>query len=376
VIFPLRIISDNLKNVFGWRTSRKLIVFAVDDYGNVRVHSRKARENMDREGLRAYSRFDVYDALETKEDLEMLFSVLSSVKDSEGKPAVFTAFALACNINFDKMEALGYESYISETVDQSFQKRSDDCNSYRGAWQLWQEGIRSGLMAPEFHGREHFNVKILNEKLAKKDIELLTALKYRSLASISNTGQEPIKFTAAFAFRNVAETEVFPDILETGLRFFHSAYHCKPCVFTPPAHQFPFFLEPSLASLNLVALDKPFITKEHTANERYQRVWRTTGYHKKNQLATIVRNVVFEPAQETNFDWVQRTLAQIESAFRWQRPAVISSHRVNFCGHIHPENRAKGLLALQQLLKIIIKRWPEVEFVSAAHLASLILGKA
>ena len=40
-----QVILDNLKNVFGWRTRRKIIVLSVDDYGNVRLASRKAREN-------------------------------------------------------------------------------------------------------------------------------------------------------------------------------------------------------------------------------------------------------------------------------------------------------------------------------------------
>lgn len=37
---------DNLKNLRGWRTPRKLVAFAVDDYCNVRLASRKARERL------------------------------------------------------------------------------------------------------------------------------------------------------------------------------------------------------------------------------------------------------------------------------------------------------------------------------------------
>jgi len=36
-------ILNNLKNIWGWRTSRKIVVFSVDDYGNVRLDSRQAR---------------------------------------------------------------------------------------------------------------------------------------------------------------------------------------------------------------------------------------------------------------------------------------------------------------------------------------------
>jgi len=69
-------LKQDLKNLPGWRTRRKLLVFSVDDYGNVRLDSGKAREDLDRAGLKALSRFDAYDTLETREDLEMLFGVL------------------------------------------------------------------------------------------------------------------------------------------------------------------------------------------------------------------------------------------------------------------------------------------------------------
>ena len=66
------------------------------------------------------------------------------------------------------------------------------------------------------------------------------------------------------------------------------------------------------------------------------------------------------------------TMKQIETAFRWNKPAIISSHRVNFCGHIDPKNREKGLDSLKQLLQEIVKKWPDVEFMAADELASCV----
>ena len=63
---------------------------------------------------------------------------------------------------------------------------------------------------------------------------------------------------------------------------------------------------------------------------------------------------------------------QVEAAFRMHKPANISSHRVNFCGHIDPKNRELGLSALRELLHRIVKRWPDVEFISADELGKLI----
>ena len=33
-------IRNHIKNISGWRTNRKIIVFSVDDYGNVRLSSK------------------------------------------------------------------------------------------------------------------------------------------------------------------------------------------------------------------------------------------------------------------------------------------------------------------------------------------------
>jgi hypothetical protein len=68
-------------------------------------------------------------------------------------------------------------------------------------------------------------------------------------------------------------------------------------------------------------------------------------------------------------DWVSFTMKQIEAAFFWGKPAIISSHRVNFCGHIDPKNREKGITYLKNLLKQIQKKWPDVEFVGVDEIA-------
>ena len=69
-----------------------------------------------------------------------------------------------------------------------------------------------------------------------------------------------------------------------------------------------------------------------------------------------------------------KALRQIEIAFRCRKPALISSHRVNFCGHIDSKNRDIGLAELRKLLEEIIRRWPTVEFMGAADLEKLVSG--
>lgn len=44
---------------------------------------------------------------------------------------------------------------------------------------------------------------------------------------------------------------------------------------------------------------------------------------------------------------------------------------MNFCGHIDPENRKKGLSALKTLLEKVVKKWPDVEFVSVDEVVEI-----
>jgi hypothetical protein len=70
-------------NVTGWHTNRKIVVIHSDDWGSIRMPSLKIRQRLQEHPLidlnDPYSRFDT---LASEADLESLFEVLMSVKDS------------------------------------------------------------------------------------------------------------------------------------------------------------------------------------------------------------------------------------------------------------------------------------------------------
>ena len=369
---------NNIKNVYGWKTSRKIVVISVDDYGNVRLDSKKARDNMDAVGLKAIKRFDAFDSLETKEDLEILFETLTSVKDINNNPAVFTPFALPCNINFEDMAKGGNENYIYELLPVSFQKMASKYpTSYEGTWSLWKEGIDKGLMKPQFHGREHFNLRIFKDKLKKRDKNILLNLKNYSNTSSSKFDYKTIKYSAAFSFWNFKENDLFEEIIKDGLIQFEKVYRYRSTHFNPPGGREHPVIHKYLKDSGIKYLDTPFLKQEHQDKGKFKKVYNYTGKKNKIGMTYQVRNVVFEPTHNRGFDWVNYALKQIETAFFWNRPAIISSHRVNFCGHVDPNNRKIGINALKELLKKIVQKWPDVEFMSSVELGELIVkGKS
>ena len=366
----------NLKNTIGWKTNRKIVVFSVDDYGNVRVNSKEARAKMDEAGMKIYSRFDVLDTLETKQDLEQLYEVLSSVKDKNNRSAVFTPFALPCNIDFETMEAEDYKQFHFEMLPETYKKLAvQQPQAYEGAWDLWQLGIAKGYLKPQFHGREHLNMNIFNDKLRKRDPELLIALKNKSYTSISDDEYPTMSSTAAFDFWDVKENETLAPMVEEGLQLFEKIYGYKSNYCTPPVYNIHQSLFKILKENGIRFIDLGLVRKEHQGFNQYRTSINYTGKTTKEGLSIMVRNVVFEPTEDRGIDWVDFTMKQIEIAFRWKRPAIISSHRVNFCGHIDPENRKKGLETLQRLLQEIVKKWPDVEFMAADEMAETLANQ-
>jgi len=375
-VFMKQEILNNIKNIWGWRTKRKIVVFSVDDYGNVRLAGPEARENLDRAGVKVLSRFDAFDTLETRQDLELLFETLASVKDANGGHAVFTPFAVPCNIDFERLMDEGYKQYCYELLPMTYEKLSAlEPAAYEGTWQLWQEGIAKGLLSPQFHGREHLNLKVFEEKLARRDPEVMACLANRSYTGISDSGYSTIGYTAAFDFWEFAENERFAEIIRTGLDSFEEVFGARAVHFTPPGGREHQSIHQHLLAAGVRYLDTPLIKQEHQGKGKHTKSVNWTGRKNRAGMNLVVRNVVFEPTHDRGVDWVGYAMQQVEAAFRWHRPANISSHRVNYCGHIDPANRQQGLDALRTLLREIVKKWPDVEFMGTAEMLGF-LGKA
>jgi hypothetical protein len=364
-----QILVNHLKNFGGWTTKRKLLCFAVDDYGNVRLHSLESLKRLKSAGVKLKSRFDYFDAMDTREDYEELYEVLSSVKDKNQNSAIFTPYALSVNINFDQVlkDKRGYEY---ELLPETYKKLAAEDNAYEGAWKMLHEGISYKLIKPQFHGREHLNVALFEDLLKEQNEHLMVNLKEKSYTGIPINPKKPsVGFTQAFAFWNAQEVEKHKAIIKDGLQCFEKVYGYKSKTFTPPAQQLHPKLFTYVGEQGVDSIDKSRSIQRHLGQDEYILEKNKLGYQSNQQHITIVRNVVFEPTDERGVDWVEFSFKQIQAAFRLNKPAIVSSHRVNYCGHIDPKNRAKGLKALKALLSKVINKYPDVEFMSVDQLA-------
>jgi len=364
-------IRRNLSNLPGWRTKRRILVIESDDWGSVRIKNKAAYEALKVKGLNVDAkRYDQVDTLENNKDLELLFEVLSSVKDRNNRPAKFTPMCLVGNPDFEKIKADDYQHYF-------FQPLSDTLKEFPNSnriIELWREGVQHNVFTPQLHGREHVNVRryldILQNHQAKKGLRF--ALDYHS---VGPAAYKNIKYPNYLgALHPIAKDEIKElksHLMEAG-SLFESLVGHKPKVFMAPNAEEPKALESTLKKIGVQYLTRSKRRIYPLGDGDFAKEWNFIG--KTNEYGQIIlnRNAFFEPCQKDENKTVDSCLNEISIAFKWNKPAVVSSHRVNYVGSICPENRDKGLSTLRRLLTEVLIKWPDVEFMTSYELGETI----
>ena len=364
-------ITRNVLNIPGWRSDRKIVVIESDDWGTIRTSSIDAYHHFLNKGYPVNEcPYNSNDALESNEDMELLFEVLSAVKDKNGNPSIITANNIVANPDFEKIKASGYQQYFFEPFTATLKRypRHDRVEA------LYREGIAKKLFMPQFHGREHVNTNRWLQSLQKGDKAINIAFEH-SMFSV-HYDRKPVVVNEWMDALNGDSAIVLNEkaaILQEGLELFQEVWGFQSKSFIAPCYVWESSLEPILAANGVEYIQGMINQLEPIAEPgyTYKKKYHYQGQRNKDGQRYLVRNAFFEPSTNPNFNWIDDCLHRIETAFRWHKPAIISSHRVNFIGFIKQQNREVNLALLHQLLQSIIKRWPDVEFMSSDQLGDL-----
>ena len=357
----------NLKNLPGTKTKRKLVVIYVDDYGSIRVRDKEAYRNLLQAGLAVDKTRYGYDTLCTTEDLQMLFDVLTSVKDKHGNHAVFTPFANIANPDFEKIKASGFRQYYREPFTATMERIG---KAYEGAYDLWKQGIAEGIFRPEYHGTEHISVWKFMKALQEGHRSTMLSFENESVASPFFKDEPAIDHpTAVFDIVNASDNDALKEDIKVGLNMFEELLGYRAVQFTPGASIYSPLLHGALAENGIKSIHVERYKAYPLGEGKFVKSFLYTGKKNKAGQRYIVRNCVFEPFLDNcsyNGNAVNKCLLNIEAAFRMHSPALISTHRVNFAGAIEQSHRDVSLKMLSELLHEVVRRWPDVEFVSGA----------
>lgn len=368
-------LKNNLMNFPGWKTDRKIVVIESDDWGSICMPSRDVYNLLKNQGIKvdqnAYFR---YDSLESEDDILLLLETLTRFTDCNGRSPVITVNMIVANPDFNSIRSLDYAGYKYEKITETYKSYPKHNESFT----LLREGLNNKLLFPQLHGREHLNVRkwMLNLKEGNPDLLLAFNHKMISLPSLY-TSENMNGYRDAFEVESTDEIQDHSEIIKDATRTFEELFGFQSKTIIPPCYIWTnkhekIFKDNEIDFIQGISLQYEPLFVPGTL--RYNKRFHFTGERNKLNQRYLVRNAFFEPSLNQSFDWVNDCLSRIETSFKWRKPAIIGTHRVNFMGYIEPSNRSRNLVLFRQLLSKLLRKWPDVEFMHTAELASFMVG--
>jgi len=357
----------------GWHINRKIVTIECDDWGSIRMPSRYVYDLLLQRGTKFTPHFiNVYDKLESGNDLEQLYEALTSVKDKNGRPAIMTAVTNVANPDFERIRASDFSEYYYEPFTKTLKSYYPDDDVFK----LWLEGISAGIFIPELHGREHINVQMWLQKLREGDKDLLMAFDHKFVyMDIPGLPVPAREFGAELYFTSEDQKPFLLNSMKEAVSLFRDIFGSSPRIFVPPNGIFHPEFEQTIKGCGLKFLFVSHFMPHPVNGGRLRYRYLTDGQTGPSGITYYLRNCAFEPSAN-DYIGIDQTLKQIGAAFKWGKPAIISTHRVNFVGGIDNANREKGLKELKKILKAIIQKWPDIEFMNSADALEIMKGRS
>lgn len=365
------VISSNLQNVRSWKTTRKILVIESDDWGSIRMPNRDVFQKALKYGIPVdRCPFNTLDTLASSTDFEALFEVLQSYSGKNGSRPIITANTIVANPDFKKIKENDFNKYFFEPFQTTLKRYypNEDTFSY------WKYGIENKIFNPQLHGREHVYVKYWMKFLREKSKETTFSFENNFFGlSTTITKENRGSFLPAFDLHDFIELEDQMHILEDAQRIFNESFGFISESFIAPNYTWSSKLEEQLRNIGVKVIQGSKFQQEPSQGHVITAKRRYTGEMNELNQVFLTRNVQFEPSLYKNINWFKSVLRQVETAFFWGAPAIISAHRLNFIGGLNEENRSNNLQLFARILKEILHRWPEIEFMTSDELGMQIL---
>jgi len=351
-------------NYRGKKLDKKYIILESDDWGAIRTPSKNILDVYNANKIDLSNSVYKYDSLENSDDFERIFEVLNSVKDINGFPAKITANTIVANPDFDKIQKSNFKKFFFEPFTETYRNYQSSSSTF----DFFKKGINDGFIYPQFHGREHLNISRWLKDLNNKKKNTLLSFNLKSTYS----GNGDYSYMEAFDWDSKEEIEYHKVIISEGLKIFKKIFGFSSKSFIPPCYNLDPDLNGFLYDNGVKILQGMRVQLAPTGEfNRYKKIPHYFFEKDISGLLYNIRNVNFEPVFNKNFDWVDKSMKDIEIAFLFGKPAVISTHRINYISSISQKNGEFGLSLLGVLLKKIVVKWPDIEFISTPDLLNL-----
>lgn len=359
--------KKNLINIPGKSLKSKYLVLESDDWGSIRIPNIKTRNSFLDQGLiKNNDPFSMYDTLETATDLDKLFDVLSQFKDKNNNSPIITANTVVGNPDFQKIKESNYKHYFLEPFTKTYSANRDS----ETAFKLFTKGLNEKYFYPQFHCREHLNLPMWMTRLQNNNSRFIRAFQHNCFSiDFDNNSNRRNNLMASYDYDCEADLEIIKQSIHEGLSLFESIFGFKSKSSIAPCYVWDKNIEQVLQENEVKFLQgSRFQNSPIKGGASFKKIFHFNGQKNEFGQYYFQRNGLFEPSINANIDWIDKCMESIAIAFRWNKPAIIGTHRINFCGGLEATNRDRNLILLQELLKQIIKKWPDIQFLHSASL--------
>jgi hypothetical protein len=313
------------------------------------------------------SDYNRLDTLESNNDLKLLYEVLYSYKKPHSNSPVLTANFVVGNPDFQKIRQSDFTDYYYEPVTETLKRYPE----HDRVEKLWKQGHADKIFHPQFHSREHVNIVRWMDTLRGKNPEIMYTFDNETTFS----GKGDYNFMEVLDFNTPDDLGKMKESLKEGLDLFEKIFGYRSKSFIPPCYTWNSDIEETLyeSGVSYIQGIAAQLIPSGTFG-KYKRNYHFLGNRNSLGQYYLIRNCFFEPSMARTSDPVGECLNRINSAFRCHKPAIISTHRINYIGSLDEKNRCSNLKLFSELLKRIISAWPDVEFMTSDQLGDLIAG--
>ena len=371
ILMKFNVLKKNINNIPGWRTNRKIVVIESDDWGSIRMPSKLVYKKLLKSGIAVdKSPYCRYDGLENDDDISLLFDILNSYKDKNENHPVITANTVIANPNFDKIKESNFKNYFFEPFTETYSSYP----KHQNVFSIIKDGMKNKIWFPQFHGREHVNVSLWFNLLKNNNPTFVSAFNEKMWGLSTDVNKFHRSIQATYDYENKKDLSFHKESIITGLQLFQEIFGYRSTSFIANNFIWSDEINSTLKDYG-VDIFQGMKYQKLPIGLKSKRKMKRHYLGDKNNLEQIylIRNCKFEPSLENKpKESVQNCIKDIENAFFWKKPAIITSHRINFIGSIVEKNRTDNQVFFKELIERILKRWPDIEFMTSVQLGVLI----
>jgi len=290
-----------------------------------------------------------YYGLESEDDLHQLGDLLAGIRDRSGKPACFTANFVMANPDLDATKADYYRQIHWKPIVEGFPGPYSE-----RLLPAYRRNIDRGVFYPGLHGASHFNpyefLRALNDQT-----EYGTRVRRLVDHGVSYSATQAPEYNFALVSRHGSEVFLAEPLqrewIERGIDLFSVAFGFRPRTTCAPGYR---------------------------ANAVTSRLWAEAqidcvqGFGRdplvrRAGLLLLSRNVTFEPVFSEG-DCVGKAVAEAKQAVSRGEPIIICSHSISYISR-YLERAASSRVLLEDLLKTLLREFPDLRFASDADVA-------